>query len=345
MSELIPLLFKDTYLDQKIDLLQRRLKSPPFDTFVMPYTFQRHLVKHCLEKAPIGSLVTKLMQHLDLPQKNIDIVVTVDYLSSKFSSSGAAGQYISAHRGRNEIRLHLLHDYSYHTIVAIACHEVTHHYLTQKGIRIQPDSENEKLTDVAAVYLGFGNYIYDGYTPDKMVYDRKVKVYPFMIGYSQKTQTSKLGYLDIHQVSYVIKKTDRMRKQWKKHLEKQAELQNHTVREEHRTNDGGKEADGSTNIDRLTEMVAEADKLYSANRNLVSRLMKEKTAGLSMEAFKMLQQNILTLESGELSHAIQRFQTCIQSALTAQSMESVCTQLDALMQRLGMWNDTYQQYL
>ncbi|MBR1741912.1 MAG: hypothetical protein IJ733_08590 [Lachnospiraceae bacterium] len=49
-------------------------------------------------------------------------------------------------------------------ILAVLIHESMHYFLIRvRGIRLEDTRENEYLTDIAALYMGFGAYIHRGY--------------------------------------------------------------------------------------------------------------------------------------------------------------------------------------
>ena len=51
--------------------------------------------------------------------------------------------------------------------MAIVCHEVVHHYLREKDIQRPDTAATERLTDVAAIYLGMGYHLKLGYLPSE----------------------------------------------------------------------------------------------------------------------------------------------------------------------------------
>ena len=61
------------------------------------------------------------------------------------------------------INLQLHSYYNLDVITAILSHEVMHLYLYYSGIHFSDTLSNEVLTDTAAVYFGFGEYLYRGY--------------------------------------------------------------------------------------------------------------------------------------------------------------------------------------
>lgn len=75
---------------------------------------------------------------------------------------GYAGN-IATNGAWTTINLQLHPYYNLDVITAVLAHEVMHLYLFYNGIQFQDTLSNEVLTDTAAVYFGFGDYLYRGY--------------------------------------------------------------------------------------------------------------------------------------------------------------------------------------
>jgi hypothetical protein len=69
-----------------------------------------------------------------------------------------AGQYYN-----NTIIINHLKNTSYTKTMAVLIHECMHYYLGCRGIYLQDSASNEYLTDIATLYMGFGDYINRGY--------------------------------------------------------------------------------------------------------------------------------------------------------------------------------------
>ena len=48
-------------------------------------------------------------------------------------------------------------------MLAIIAHENVHNFMYEHSIKYDNTLDNEKLTDLLAVYLGFGHLLYSGY--------------------------------------------------------------------------------------------------------------------------------------------------------------------------------------
>ena len=69
-----------------------------------------------------------------------------------------AGQY-----SNNLIVINHLENTGYTKTLAVLIHECMHYYLGCRGIYLQDRTSNEYLTDIATLYMGFGDYINRGY--------------------------------------------------------------------------------------------------------------------------------------------------------------------------------------
>jgi hypothetical protein len=102
-------------------------------------------------------------------------------------------------------------DITYHSAeqkLAILAHEMTHAYLFHHGVFLEDELENEILTDIAAIYLGFGNLIFAGYHSYFVGLDKKNKG-KRIDNYTQ----SEIGYIDLLSIRNAIIVTARIRKQ------------------------------------------------------------------------------------------------------------------------------------
>lgn len=63
----------------------------------------------------------------------------------------------------SRIELSIANQHSPKIMGAILAHELTHHFLDQRDIRFSDAEENEKLTDLASIFIGLGKLIINGY--------------------------------------------------------------------------------------------------------------------------------------------------------------------------------------
>ena len=76
-----------------------------------------------------------------------------------------AGAYIENidNRDLREITVNIQNDMTMDTVISILAHECTHYLLISNNIKLKETIQNECLTDVTAVILGFGKYMVEGY--------------------------------------------------------------------------------------------------------------------------------------------------------------------------------------
>lgn len=85
--------------------------------------------------------------------------------------------------------------------IAILAHEMSHYYLIYQHNILLPDvDENELLTELNAIYVGFGFLLLEGYE----AFEKRT---------GNKIQTSKVGYIKVETIKKVIVKTAYYRKQ------------------------------------------------------------------------------------------------------------------------------------
>lgn len=95
------------------------------------------------------------------------------------------------------IDVHSEHRDAPKTIAAILAHETAHIFLHQVGIRIQPEFENEVLTDTTAAYLGFGATILNGAIETVT-----------RVGNGTQTHSKHFGYITLDEFGYIQAKRD-----------------------------------------------------------------------------------------------------------------------------------------
>ena len=80
-------------------------------------------------------------------------------------------------------------------VISTLAHECTHHLLLGNKIELKNRNDNEILTDITAIYLGFGDYFYRAYKDEsRIIYDGE---------YTELIDRHKLGYIGYGDVKYV----------------------------------------------------------------------------------------------------------------------------------------------
>lgn len=330
---------KHLYFNQKLNFLQKNLEHPPFKNFELEYEFQQYLINQCFKKESISLLILKIMQHLKLPFEIIDVVLTVEEVAAHAPAKTTAGQYVRSGVSHNKIYITLKQEYSLYEILAIVCHECTHHYLFSRNIKEEPEDENEKLTDITAVYLGFGKYLSYGYKPMERIVGEKFEGGVHTI----QKEISHLGYIDLEQIQYLQKKTDKLRKQNEKEFKKEAQAL------EKREAERREAAVVSLKLEeekrRLVSALETAQLLYDNNLLIVERLREGRNNHITPEDITVLQENILAYENGEIALALRQLRDkATDQILVGDEAANLRGKVDYICGRLALWNATLSKY-
>lgn len=167
-------------LTECLALLKKHRKNPG-EAYVMPEQLEQALLSELHNEELLKQLLCSIAAHVGIDGQYIRLNFQDD------ATKEYAGN-ISTNGAWTTINLQL-HDY-YHldVITAVLAHEVMHLYLYYNGIRFSDTLSNEVLTDTAAVYFGFGEYLYRGY-----------KIIETNLGFSYH----KVGYIRPEDVTYI----------------------------------------------------------------------------------------------------------------------------------------------
>lgn len=135
-------------------------------------------------------MVKRMLLYLNLPF--VIPRVTIAYISDN-SPEKAAGTF-SGDKFHCNIQVNKRSYYKFWHVNAILAHECMHYFLTFHDLISPDEKENELLTDVSAVYVGFGEILLDGYAPIKT---------------SQDT-THTIGYITIDEITELMQKRRRL---------------------------------------------------------------------------------------------------------------------------------------
>lgn len=142
-------------LQECVSLLRKREKKK-YELYVAPEEITLALQADLGNEVHLKELLCSICAHLGIDGSFIKLVVENDYMPDR------AGE-ISTDLAFTTIKLELRPRYTLDAVIAVLAHEATHLHLYYEGIRMRDIWENEVLTDTAAVYCGFGDYIYKGY--------------------------------------------------------------------------------------------------------------------------------------------------------------------------------------
>ncbi|WP_160558838.1 hypothetical protein [Parablautia muri] len=166
---------------QKCVVLLKKREKREYEAYTVPDDILRALKENIRDEENLKALLCSICGHLGINGDFIKLVV-IDELMTDW-----AGQ-ISTDLAFTTIRLDLRARYTLDTVIAILAHEAIHLHLYYEGIHLKDTWENEVLTDTAAVYCGFGEYIYRGYA---------VTQGDFALSYN------KVGYIRQEDVRYI----------------------------------------------------------------------------------------------------------------------------------------------
>ncbi len=141
-------------LDRCVALLQkeeRRIYEPYF----APEEILALLRDNCKDPECLKRLLCDICAHIGIDGSFIKLIVDDRPVPDK------AGE-ISTDLAFTTIRLEMS-CYTLDTVIAVLAHEAIHLHLYYTGTHMRDNWENEILTDTAAVYCGFGEYLYRGY--------------------------------------------------------------------------------------------------------------------------------------------------------------------------------------
>ena len=149
--------------------------------------------------------IPELYRHFE-SGKTQDAQKAVDIISKNFGIVPPALHYdwsgeldhnlnIKGQMSKGQITISLTFTLSKYALAATVAHELMHYILIyRKNITLTDNTENEKVTDLAAIVLGLGNIMLNGK----------------FIG-AEGNKISTLGYLTFEEIAYAYKKIDNLR--------------------------------------------------------------------------------------------------------------------------------------
>ena len=138
-----------------LTLLQKSKKEPG-KIYAVPKELEEKLLVNLHDTELLKQLLCSIAAHMGIDGSYIRLKFQDD------ANLNYAGN-ISTNGAFTTINLQLHSYYNLDVITAILSHEVMHLYLYYSGIHFSDTLSNEVLTDTAAVYFGFGEYLYRGY--------------------------------------------------------------------------------------------------------------------------------------------------------------------------------------
>ena len=142
-------------LDECICQLKRQEKEE-YEDYVLPVALMRDLQLKPDDEEVLKRLLCSICEHMGIDGNYIKLVISDTPVPER---AGA----ISTDLAFTTIWLELRPPDIVDSVIAVLAHEVMHLHLYYEGIQRRDNWENEVLTDTAAVYCGFGEYMYKGY--------------------------------------------------------------------------------------------------------------------------------------------------------------------------------------
>ena len=164
--------------------------------FILNEELERHLRYSRFSEKYVLELLNEILSYMNLSPSNVKL--KINYLSSK-NYIQYAGLYDEKEdlENKKNIVLNIKNDMKINTVISILAHECTHHLLLSNKIRLKERIQNEILTDVTAVLLGFGKYMVEGYKISNRVIYEEVNV--------RSVDKMRVGYLSYKDIEATMK--------------------------------------------------------------------------------------------------------------------------------------------
>lgn len=160
-----------------IEKLQNRIKRPTH-LYVPDANIYERFHKCNTDELVLIALAHDILKHCGYKPAALYVKIT-----QKNPNDNIAGQY-SINRNTSIIEVRIHSHITEKEILAILIHECMHFFLRCRAITMLNTKENEYLTDITSVYMGFYKYMKKGY--------------------------GRVGYLKPHELAYVNKLINKM---------------------------------------------------------------------------------------------------------------------------------------
>ena len=187
----------DVKLDKKIAYIQEKTREKRIylaGVYTVPEDIRKELQRDKFSPDALQSLADSIVLHTG-------VFNLVEVKIEDAAPGDVAGLYTTYGRMVREVHLYRNHKYSVQQIIAILIHECTHNFLYYHNLELPSEEENEILTDITAVYLGFGQLLLEGYKPVKEIAEKRYVDYAYGI----RVHKWRIGYLKMPDLVYVIK--------------------------------------------------------------------------------------------------------------------------------------------
>ena len=187
----------DARLDGKIAHIQEKIRQKRIclaGVYTVPEEIRKELQRDKFSPDALQRLVDSIVLHTG-------VFNLVEVKVEDARPGNVVGLYTTYGRMVREVQLYRNKKYSVQQIIAILIHECTHNFLYYHDLELPSEEENEILTDVTAVCLGFGRLLLEGYKPVKEIAEERYEDYAHGI----RVHKWRIGYLKLPDLVYVIK--------------------------------------------------------------------------------------------------------------------------------------------
>ena len=155
-------------IDRSIEYLKERI-TPPMEPYTPDQVLYDTFKENCTDTVLLTELAYGILRYCGMEPDNLRVITKSDK-----ELQDAAGTYSSD--GINSlISIRITPSSRPNILHSVLIHECMHYFLFHSGIRRDDRYENEILTDVATVYMGFYQYMFDGYIMVGYLRDSELK--------------------------------------------------------------------------------------------------------------------------------------------------------------------------
>ncbi len=344
---------KDPNLDKMISVLQNEIISKGnlyYKDYNPPENLIQNMVYTNYEQYSVQQVANNMLEFIGVPA-NISIcmddqngnyqhsVAGNDFISRGYSQSGnqprqsdnsKPGYYYTSGNNITEIHLNKKYNYGKDHILAILAHEIAHHFLYIKSFSIDNEEENEKLTDVTAVYLGFGQILLKGYKSIKWISDEMFD------GESEsfKVNNYKIGYLSVDDIAYVVKKVKKIRVVVQEKKQKEEMFKKEYER-------------SKALISDLLNNISIAENLYDHNVRCL-KIIEDKCPEIdNRDHLDNIMENGNEHYTGNVSQKLDSIKDAINNVkvMTPDKHDLLLSEITNLSSKIAFWNSIISKYL
>lgn len=342
---------KDVRMDEMIDFIHSVLlrKGMDFDgSYIIPENIISEVTKSGFEQKAVQKLARDMLRFIKTPE-NVVVHIHNEYENFYWNVKGSSfvtydstrqderakidgnkpGYYYSCGTGNREIHLFKKHNYTVQHILAILAHEISHHFLNTHSISMEPEEKNEVLTDVTAIYLGFGQLLLEGYKPVKWITD---ELFDSSVN-SYTVNSYRIGYITTNDIAYGIKLADQV-----KSLEKKKRRERQLYQDKIEIN--------KRLVDELLDNLSITERLYIDNRIALDALQNKKQS-IASDDLNTIMENSNSHHTGEIERCINHIKERInqQTFLDGKMHKQFLVEINNLSTKIAYWNSTIGKYL